>query len=91
MAERITVFLKCCCGSEINVNADEYKRTWMDARLDAWANAHSDCPKWMREQKANPTPIQPLFQPGIYATMDAAGNVPIPSCFSGKISEADPT
>ena len=88
MASRITVHYKCCCGAEIDFDVDEYKRTWLDERLAAFSELHKECPEKMNRTLSE---MRSGFVPGLYATNQVTGNVPIPACFSGKSPEADPS
>jgi hypothetical protein len=70
MAERIKVHYKCCCGAEINIDVDEYKRSWLDERVLAFSDLHKDCPEkylkkiseiYPRFAVTNPISTQTLF------------------------------
>lgn len=71
MASRINVYYKCCCGAEISFDVDEYKKSWLDERMEAFANLHKLCPEQMYRKRSE---YVPSFVPGVYATN---GNVRI--------------
>ena len=71
MAERIKVYLKCCCGSEISLDTDEYKRTWLDEQLGKFTAQHQNCPEKLSR---NLTETFTGFKPGMYATNAPVSN-----------------
>lgn len=81
MAEKLKVYLKCCCGSEISVEVDEYKRSWVDQQLEKFTALHKDCPEKMTRKH---TEYIQGFKPGLYAT-NAPGTYP-----SAPVSNSGP-
>ena len=84
MAERIKVYLKCCCGSEISLDTDEYKRTWLDEQLGKFTALHQDCPENLT-RKLTETYVG--FKPGLYATNAPVANSG-PDNFNPPFSES---
>jgi hypothetical protein len=69
MAERIKIYLKCCCGAEISVETDEYKKNWVDEQLGKFSALHKECPDKLSR---NLTETFTAFKPGMYATNNQA-------------------